>query len=126
MQKEAIKTDNAPSAIGPYSQAVKVGNTIYISGQLPINPDTGSFTGPDIASQTRQSLENIRAILLSVDADMENIVKTTVLLKDINDFTEMNEVYAEFFTGIYPARVAYEVSCLPKDARVEIEAVAVL
>jgi 2-iminobutanoate/2-iminopropanoate deaminase len=126
LQKKALSTTNAPSAIGPYSQAIQAGNTIYVSGQLPINPTTGSFAGSDITAQTRQSLENIRAVLLSAGADMENIVKTTVLMKDMKEFSAMNEVYAEFFTGICPARAAYEVGCLPRDARVEIEAVAVL
>ena len=126
LQKKALSTDKAPSAIGPYSQAIMAAGTIYVSGQLPIDPATGFFAGEDIKAQTRQSLENIRAVLESAGAGMENVVKTTVLLKDIGDFTEMNEVYAQYFTGDCPARAAFQVGSLPKDARVEIEAVAVL
>jgi len=126
MSKNAIHTDNAPAAIGPYSQAIQAGNTIYVSGQLPIDPATGNFAGEEIASQTRQSLTNIQNILKAAGADMSNVVKTTVLLKNIADFGAMNEVYAEFFTAPYPARAAFEVACLPKNALVEIECVAVL
>lgn len=126
MSKNSIHTDNAPAAIGPYSQAIQAGSTIYVSGQLPIDPATGNFAGEEIASQTRQSLTNIRNILKAAGADMSNVVKTTVLLKDIADFGAMNEVYAEFFTAPYPARAAFEVACLPRNALVEIECVAVL
>ncbi|MDO4619129.1 MAG: RidA family protein [Lachnospiraceae bacterium] len=126
MSKTAIHTENAPAAIGPYSQAVKAGNTIYVSGQLPIDPATGAFAGEDIESQTRQSLTNIRNILKEAGADMSNVVKTTVLLKDIADFGAMNGVYAEFFEAPYPARAAFQVAAIPKDARVEIEVVAVV
>lgn len=122
----AISTEKAPAAIGPYSQAVQGGNTVYVSGQLPIDPATGAFTGDDIKAQTRQSLTNIRSILEAAGADMSKVVKTTVLLKDIADFGAMNEVYAEFFTAPYPARAAFQVAALPKDALVEIECVAVL
>lgn len=122
---KAIHTDHAPAAIGPYSQAVRVGNTVYVSGQLPINPAAGTFAGEDVAAQTRQSLTNIQNILNAEGLDMSHVVKTTVMLKDIADFTAMNEVYAEFFTAPYPARAAYQVAALPKDARVEIECVAV-
>lgn len=121
---KAIHTDNAPAAIGPYSQAVRWGNVIYVSGQLPIDPATGAFAGEDIAAQTRQSLTNIKNILAAEGLDMSHVVKTTVMLKDIADFGAMNEVYAEFFTAPYPARAAYQVAALPKDARVEIECVA--
>lgn len=124
--KKKLSTDRAPSAIGPYSQAIIAAGTIYVSGQLPIDPSTGSFAGDDIKAQTRQSLENIRAILESAGAGMENVVKTTVYLKDIGEFTEMNEVYAQYFTDDCPARAAFQVGSLPKNARVEIEAVAVL
>ncbi len=122
----AISTEKAPAAIGPYSQAVQGGNTVYVSGQLPIDPATGAFAGDDIKAQTRQSLTNIRSILEAAGADMSKVVKTTVLLKDIADFGAMNEVYAEFFTAPYPARAAFQVAALPKDALVEIECVAVL
>ncbi|HIX14032.1 MAG TPA: RidA family protein [Candidatus Anaerofilum faecale] len=126
MSKNNIHTDHAPAAIGPYSQAIQAGNTIYVSGQLPIDPATGNFAGEEIASQTRQSLTNIQNILKAAGADMSNVVKTTVLLKNMADFGAMNEVYAEFFTAPYPARAAFEVACLPKNALVEIECVAVL
>lgn len=124
--KNKVETMNAPAAIGPYSQAIQAGNTIYISGQLPIDPKTGEFAGNDITSQTRQSLENIKEILSHTGNAMSNIVKTTVFLKDISDFAAMNEIYAEYFTGICPARAAYQVAALPKNALVEIEAIAVI
>lgn len=120
-----IQTPNAPAAIGPYSQAIQAGGTIYVSGQLPINPATGEFAGADIRAQARQSLENIKAILAAAGADMAHVVKTTVLLQDMADFAAMNEVYAEYFSEPYPARAAFQVAKLPKDALVEIEAVAV-
>ena len=120
----AISTEKAPAAIGPYSQAIQAGNTIYVSGQLPIDPSTGAFAGDDVRSQTRQSLTNMRAILEAVGADMSCVVKTTVYLNDIADFAAMNEVYAEFFSAPYPARAAFQVAALPKAALVEIECVA--
>ncbi len=122
----AVSTEKAPAAIGPYSQAVQAGNTVYVSGQLPIDPATGAFAGEDIRAQTRQSLTNIRSILEAVGADMSKVVKTTVLLKNIADFAAMNEVYAEFFAAPHPARAAFQVAALPKDALVEIECVAVI
>lgn len=121
---KAIHTDNAPAAIGPYSQAVRWGNVIYVSGQIPIDPATGAFAGEDIVSQTRRCLTNISNILAAEGLDMSYVVKTTVMLKDIADFAAMNEVYAEFFAAPYPARAAYQVAALPRDARVEIECVA--
>ncbi len=125
--KEQIATTLAPAAIGPYSQAIAAsGKTVYVSGQLPIDPATGVFAGEDIVAQTHQSLKNIRAILAEAGMTMENVVKTTVLLKDIGDFAAMNAVYAEYFTGVCPARAAFQVAALPKDALVEIEAVAVI
>jgi len=124
--KEKIETKNAPNAIGPYSQGIKAGNTLYVSGQTAFSPETNDFTGNDIKSQTEQTLKNIKAIVEAAGADMSNVVKTTVLLKDMADFTAMNEVYATFFTGVYPARATYQVAALPKDAIVEIEAIAVL
>ena len=120
-----ISTPNAPAAIGPYSQGVAAGNTAYISGQLPIDPATGEFAGPDIVSQTRQSLLNMKAILEANGMTMADVVKTTVLLADIAEFGAMNQVYAEFFSEPYPARAAFQVAALPKGAKVEIEAVAV-
>mgnify|MGYP004480683317 FL=1 len=125
MSNSAIQTSHAPAAIGPYSQGVQAGDTLYISGQLPIDPATGNFAGDDAASQTRQSLTNIRSILNQAGADMSNVVKTTVMLANIEDFSAMNEVYAQFFSEPYPARAAYQVACLPKNALVEIECIAV-
>lgn len=124
--KKVVATKNAPGAIGPYSQAVVAGDMMFISGQLPLDPATGSFAGNDIQSQTRQSLNNIKAILESEGVTMKNVVKTTVLLQNMGDFGAMNEVYGEFFTEDCPARAAFEVAKLPKDALVEIEAIAYL
>ncbi len=121
--KRIISTPDAPAAIGPYSQAVELNGTIYISGQLPVNPADGTIP-EDIAGQTRQSLTNIMAILKEAGLGPNNIVKTTVLLKDINDFAAMNAVYAEFFPEDKPARACYQVAALPKGALVEIEAIA--
>ena len=123
--KTAICTPDAPAAIGPYSQAIAAGDTVYVSGQLPIDPATNAFAGDDISAQTRQSLENIRAILAQVGMDLSNVVKTTVLLDSIGDFSAMNEVYAEFFREPYPARAAFEVASLPRSAKIEIEVIAV-
>ena len=125
MSNIANNTPNAPAAIGPYSQAIQAGNTIYVSGQLPIDPATGAFAGDEIKAQTRQSLTNMKNILIEAGTDMSAVVKTTVLLANIADFAAMNEVYAEFFTAPYPARAAFQVACLPKNALVEIECVAV-
>lgn len=122
---KAIHTDKAPAAIGPYSQAVLAGNTVYVSGQIPIVPATGEFAGEDIASQTRQSLTNISNILAAAGFSMKDVVKTTVLLDDIRDFAAMNEVYAEFFEEPYPARAAFEAGAIPRGAKVEIECIAV-
>ena len=125
MSNIAISTSNAPAAIGPYSQAIKAGNTVYVSGQLPIDPATGAFAGEDIQSQTRQSLTNMKNIMEAEGYSMTDVVKTTVLLNDIADFGAMNAVYAEFFSEPYPARAAFQVAALPKAALVEIECVAV-
>ena len=114
----------APAAIGPYSQAIKVGNLVYTSGQIPIDPATGSFIEGGIKEQTRQSLNNIKAILAEVGLSMSNVAKTTVFLADMNDFADMNAIYAEFFSEPYPARSAVAVKTLPKGALVEIEVVA--
>lgn len=125
MAKQIVQTANAPAAIGPYSQAVAANGTVYVSGQLPIDPATGEFAGPDIASQTEQSLKNIQAILAAEGLGLDAVVKTTVLLQNIADFGVMNEVYARYFTADCPARAAFQVAALPKGALVEIEAVAV-
>ena len=122
--KEMINTTKAPAAIGPYSQAVKVGNLLYTSGQIPIDPATGNFVEGGIKEQTRQSLTNIQAILKEAGLTMGNVVKTTVFMADMNDFADMNAVYAEFFSESYPARSAVAVKTLPKGALVEIEVVA--
>lgn len=122
--KKQVSTPNAPAAIGPYSQAIKAGNMIFVSGQLPIVPATGEFPADDIAAQTRQSLENIKAILESEGYTMADVIKTTCLLDSIADFGAMNTVYAEYFTTEAPARAAFEVGKLPKNALIEIEAVA--
>lgn len=121
-----IKTAAAPAVIGPYSQAIRTGSTIYVSGQLPIDPATGEFAGSDITSQTRQSLANMKNILTEAGTDMSAVVKTTVLLADIADFAAMNAVCAEFFSAPYPARAAFQVACLPRNALVEIECIAVI
>ena len=124
--KKAIATQNAPAAIGPYSQAVAVENgTVYVSGQLPIDPATGKFTGDTIEAQTEQSIKNIMAILAENGMSIDDVVKTTVLLSDIDEFGAMNKVYAEYFTEPFPARAAFQVAALPQGAKVEIEVVAV-
>ncbi len=123
--KHPIATEAAPAAIGPYSQAVQAGDTVYVSGQLPIDPATGQMAEGGVAELTRQSLTNIRAILAEAGLTMGHVVKTTVMLADMADFAEMNAVYAEFFTAPYPARSAFAVKTLPKGARVEIECIAV-
>lgn len=120
----AISTTKAPAAIGPYSQAIKVGGLVFVSGQLPIDPATGAFAEGGIKELTRQSLTNMKAILEEAGASMANVVKTTVFLADMNDFAAMNEVYAEFFAAPFPARSAVAVKTLPKGALVEIECIA--
>jgi 2-iminobutanoate/2-iminopropanoate deaminase len=119
-----ISTKKAPAAIGPYSQAIQVGNLVYTSGQIPINPATGVFAEGGIKEQTRQSLLNVKAILEEAGLSMNDVVKTTVFMADMNDFADMNTVYAEFFAEPYPARSAVAVKTLPKGALVEIEVVA--
>lgn len=123
--KEILATNAAPAAIGPYSQGIKAGDLVITSGQLPVDPATGAFPEGGIAEQTQQSLTNVQAVLAAAGLGMENVIKTTVFLKDMNDFAAMNAVYATFFPGNPPARSAVEVARLPKDALVEIEAIAV-
>ncbi|MDK2804329.1 MAG: 2-iminobutanoate/2-iminopropanoate deaminase [Peptostreptococcaceae bacterium] len=125
MSKKVIATEKAPGAIGPYSQAMRIGNMIFTSGQIPLNPATGEMV-TEIAAATKQSLENIKAILEVEGATMDNVIKTTVFLSDMNNFTAMNEVYATYFPQNPPARSAVEVARLPKDAVVEIEVIAAL
>ena len=121
---KVISTKKAPAAIGPYSQAIRVGNLVYTSGQIPIDPATGAFAEGGIKEQTRQSLNNVKAILAEEGLAMNNVMKTTVFMADMNDFADMNSVYAEFFTEPYPARSAVAVKTLPKGALVEIEVIA--
>ena len=125
MSKKVIATEKAPGAIGPYSQAMRIGNMIFTSGQIPLNPATGEMV-TEIAAATRQSLENVKAILEVEGATMDNVIKTTVFLSDMNNFVAMNEVYATYFPQNPPARSAVEVARLPKDAVVEIEVIAAL
>ena len=122
--KKVISTSKAPAAIGPYSQAIQVGHFVYTSGQIPIDPATGKFAEGGIKEQTRQSLLNVKAILEESGLKMSDVVKTTVFMADMNDFADMNKVYAEFFSEPYPARSAVAVRTLPKGALVEIEVVA--
>jgi 2-iminobutanoate/2-iminopropanoate deaminase len=125
MDKHSIDTAKAPKAIGPYSQGVRLGKLVFTSGQLPINPETGELVN-DIKEATRQSLENVKAILIDASASMNSIIKTTVFLRDMNDFAAMNEIYATFFPNNPPARSAIQVARLPKDAIIEIEAIATI
>lgn len=124
--KVTISTENAPGAIGPYSQAVKAGNLVFCSGQIPLDPQTGEFVSEDVAGQTRQVLKNLSAVLEAAKTSLNNVVKTTVFLADMNDFAAMNEVYAEFFSENKPARATVQAARLPRDARVEIECIAVI
>ena len=125
MVKEIISTKNAPGAIGPYSQGIKKGDFIFVSGQLPINVQTGEMS-EDIKEQTKQSLNNVKEILEETGASLDDVVKVTVFLKDLSNFSDVNEIYGQFFTKNYPARCCVEVSKLPKDAGVEIEVIAIL
>lgn len=124
--KEIISTSKAPSAIGPYSQAVKVGNMLFISGQIPIDPKSGNIIDGDIKEQTKRVLENIKGILESIGANLSNVVKTTVFMVDLSEFSDMNEVYKEYFSENPPARSTIQVSALPRNVRIEIEAIAIL
>lgn len=124
MSKKIIESAQAPQAIGPYSQAVVHGDTVYVSGQLPIDAKEGKITATTIKGQTEQSLKNVQYILKEHGLDLSHVLKATVLLSDIGNFSEMNEVYGEFFQEPYPARAAYEVAKLPSDALVEIEVIA--
>lgn len=121
---KSIATEKAPAAIGPYSQAIEAGQTVYVSGQLPIDPATGAFPEGGIAEQARQSILNAKAILEAAGLTLANVAKTTVLLADIADFAAVNEVYAQYFSQPYPARSAFAVRDLPKGARIEIEMIA--
>ena len=122
--KQVINTNQAPGAIGPYSQAIKANGFLFVSGQLPVVPATGQFAEGGVSGQTRQSLENVKAILAAAGCTLDDVVKTTVFIKDMNDFGVVNTAYAEYFTHDCPARACFEVARLPKDALVEIEAIA--
>ncbi len=124
--KQIIKTPKAPAAIGPYSQAIVVDKMVFTSGMIPIIPETGELETGDVKAQARQAIKNLVTLLQEAGSGAENVVKTTVFIKDMNDFAAVNEVYAEFFTDNYPARSCVEVARLPKDVLVEIEAVALL
>ncbi|EMG95786.1 putative endoribonuclease L-PSP [Helicobacter pylori GAM119Bi] len=123
--KEVIHSTLAPKAIGPYSQAIATNDFVFVSGQLGIDATTGEFKGTDIHSQTTQSMENIKAILKEANLGMDSVVKTTILLKSLDDFAVVNEIYGSYFTEPYPARATFQVAKLPKDALVEIEAIAI-
>ncbi len=124
MAKKVLTSKQAPKAIGPYSAGIRTGNLIFTAGQLGMDPSTGEFVSAEISDQTRQALKNLQAVLEAGGASLENVVKVTVFLRDMDDFSAMNEVYAEFFSQNPPARSAVEVARLPKDAAVEIEAIA--
>jgi len=124
MTKTVIATDLAPSAIGPYSQAIRTEDLLFISGQLPMDPQSGDMVTGDIEEQTRRVLDNVKGVLSSVDLEMEDVIKTTLYISDMNDFPRINEVYGEYFSIDPPARACVEVSRLPKDAMIEMEAIA--
>ena len=124
--KERVQTENAPKAIGPYSQAVKANGMLFASGQVPIDPATGQIIEGTIAEQTERALKNLQAVLEAAGTSLDHVVKTTVFLADMNDFGEMNDTYGRFFDGIPPARSTVEVSRLPMDAKVEIDLIALL
>jgi len=124
MKKEIIIREKVSAAIGPYSPALKIGNLIFASGQLPIDPVVGEIVEGEIEVQAKRSLENLKAVLKSYSIGMENVVKTTIFLKDMNNFSRVNKIYGEYFTDQFPARSCVEVSRLPKDADIEIEAIA--
>ncbi|MEG2353688.1 MAG: RidA family protein [Clostridium sp.] len=126
MQKEIISTTNAPGAIGPYSQAVKIGGMLYTSGQLPINAVTGELINDDVRSAAKQCLENLNAILTEAGTSLDKVVKTLVFVSDLNDFAAINEVYAQYFKDNYPARSCVQVAKLPLNAKLEIEAIALV
>ncbi len=126
MDNQKVATNNAPAAIGPYSQGIKAGNMVFASGQLPIIPETGKLCEGTMTEQTRQCMKNIGAILGAAGGSLDNVVKTAIFLADLGDFAEVNAAYAEFFKGDAPARSCVQVAALPKNGRIEIEAIAVL
>lgn len=124
--KKAISTDKAPKAIGPYSQAIKANGFLFVSGQIPLDPVKGEIVGTTIEEQTHQVLKNLQAILEAAGSSMANVVKATVYLADLNDFSRMNAIYAQYFPEPYPARAAFQVARLPREARIEIEVLAMV
>ena len=122
--KQAVSSPEAPKAIGPYSQAVRVGQLLFVSGQVPLDPATGEIVSGDIAAQTRRVFENLAAVLKAGGRSLNDVVRTTVFLADMNDFAEVNKVYGSYFSEPYPARATVQVARLPKDARVEIDVIA--
>ena len=126
MEKKIIKTDKAPGAIGPYSQAVQIGNLLYTSGQIPLDPATGEVVQGDLKLQTKRVLDNLAGVLAAAGSSFDQVVKTMVFIKDMNDFSALNEVYAEYFVNDPPARSCVEVARLPKDVKVEIELIALV
>ena len=126
MSKEIIQTDQAPGAIGPYSQAIKKNSMVFVSGQIPMDPSTGEIVVGDIQTQTRQVLNNVEAVLKAAGATLDDVVKATVFITSMDDFPQINEVYGEYFKNDPPARACVEVSRLPKSVQVEIEAIAIL
>lgn len=126
LNAQIISTNHAPQAIGPYSQGVKVGNFIFTSGQIPLHPTTGEVVSTDIEIQTKQVLENLKNVLEAGDSDLEHVIKTTVFIKNMDDFQKINEIYGTYFDKVYPARSCVEVSKLPKGVLIEIEAVAII
>ncbi len=126
LAKKIISTDTAPKAVGPYSQAIQAGGFIFVSGQLPLHPQSGEIVGNDVAAQTRQSIENIKAVLAAASVSLADVVKTTVFLQNMGDFARMNEVYQQFFGDSAPARSTVEVAKLPRNALIEIESIAVI
>ena len=124
MKKKVIQTDKAPKAIGPYSQAIQAGNLLFLSGQIPLDPKTGELRKGDVCQQTKQVLENIKGLLESQGLGMEDVIKVTIFLKDMGNFNQVNEVYATYFSSSPPARSTVEVAKLPRDAEIEIEAIA--
>lgn len=124
--KETVTTNNAPGAIGPYSQAIKAGGMVFCSGQIPIDPVTGEFVSEGVAEQTEQVLKNLSEVLSAAGTGLDNVVKTTVFLADMNDFAEMNEVYGRYFSANKPARATVQAARLPRDAKVEIDCIALV
>ncbi len=122
---KVISTPNAPAAIGPYSQAIEIGDTIFTSGIIPIVPSTGNVVGYSVEEQTRQVLDNLKALLEDAGSSIENVIKTTVFIKNMDDFSKINDIYATYFTGVLPARSCVEVAKLPKNVKLEIEAIAI-